>query len=109
MSTFESEAIVTRFAKKRFTEEGMLFVKISDRYKSGLPDSFVIFQGRTFFLELKRSKEGPKKNQAAFGRLIRRHGGHWTCLNSKALVEAFIAFAKALPATSAIPALPEAF
>ena len=54
---------------------GGFFWKVSDRYKSGLPDIIGVYDGRFVALEVKRPGINPRPLQAWFLDQIGRHKG----------------------------------
>lgn len=89
MATPEGE--VTKHARILCAKNGIGFFKMSDRYKSGWPDSVMIYNGETWFVELKRPNTPATPLQKAIGSKIISFGGKWICLSGKDQVTAFIA------------------
>lgn len=67
-----------------------LCIKLSDRYRAGIPDFLIILNGKAWFVELKRPGSIPTRIQFKTGEEIRNHGGNWTWLSSKEAIDNFM-------------------
>jgi len=73
------EAHLTKLCGNYFKElkrkhEGFFYQKISDRYTSGIPDYYILFNGNTLWLELKKTGAKARPLQEYTLKQLRRAG-----------------------------------
>ena len=71
-----TEAQLTKKVKKRCEAvQDLYWYKVSDRFLSGVPDIYMIYQGQSAHIELKATGKKPRDLQAYTMGKIRRAGG----------------------------------
>jgi len=84
------EASTTNYLRKRLTEHGLYYWKMSDRYNSGRPDVAIFHSGRAYFVEMKAPGKQATPLQYKIGRELSKRGVFWVVVDSQKLVDKLV-------------------
>ncbi|MGX7196746.1 VRR-NUC domain-containing protein [Enterococcus olivae] len=85
----ETEKDIETYFKKQITKAGGLCLKFTSPGVRGVPDRIAIFKGKTFFVELKRPGQKPRKDQEKMAKTFEKHGVKIYVIDTKTEAELF--------------------
>lgn len=84
------ESIVETYFKKQTKLAGGLPLKFISPSQNGVPDQIVLFNGKTYYAEIKAPGEKPRPDQIALHKKFLKHGVTVYVIDSKSDVDNFI-------------------